>query len=369
MHENYKILLEQDKCLVLQPELAKLVGRSAALLFQQIHYWLSSQSVVGIHHQGKKWIYNTYEGWADDLKTVSKTTINRSIRKLKDFGLIVVEQLWAKKGNRTNHYTINYDRLAELFPSTRKQNTSHTSDTVTEIEAPQSTMDSPLIQSGSFLYRTKNTNKKVLINHNSSHDSQINLDKKVQEKPIAQQMIDIWNKIISPEVTASLNPKRAKFLIAALRHKFANCLRKWENYCRRIASSDYLMGKIKQGFQIALEVALKFDFIQRIFEKQFGIKEIEEISHFSEELITPDLYPLEEEGALEIRKQIVKAIGGGAYQAWFGNATMEVTKDQIVVYTESKFRKDWIVNNYLNKLENMLATKINIQINKTVNPQ
>ncbi|WP_052046404.1 hypothetical protein [Candidatus Paracaedibacter symbiosus] len=58
--ENSKILLEQGKCFVLQPELIKIVGRSAAILLQQIHYWPSSQGVVGIHYQEKKWTYNTY---------------------------------------------------------------------------------------------------------------------------------------------------------------------------------------------------------------------------------------------------------------------------------------------------------------------
>ena len=377
--ENSRIVLEQDKCLVLQPEIAKLVGRSAALLFQQIHYWIASKNVDGIQHHGKKWVYNTYEGWAEDLKTVSKTTVNRSIRKLKDFGLITIEQFWAKNGNRTNHYTINYERVGELFPSLSEKPTVSPTPLLSEaypspkVTPSQSTLDSSLIQNESVLYRTKSSNKENLINHNLSDESKIISNQKIQEnpkeKPLAQQMIDVWNTVISPEVSASLTQKRARFLIAALRYKFDNCLKKWETYCRKIASSDYLMGKIKQGFKIMLEAALNFDFIQKITEKYFGVRDIPQQVSFSEKEITPDLYPLETQKDLEIRKEIVNIIGGGEYHAWFERASVKATQDTLLIGVRSVFYKDWITNKYLTILENRLETRIIIQVNKTVNEQ
>ena len=172
MHlKNSKILVEQDKCLVLQPEIVKLVGCSAALLLQQIHYCLASDKFEGTYHQGKKWVYNTYEGWAQDLETLSKTTINRSIRKLKNLGLIEIKHFWAKKGNRTNHYTIDYEKLKQLLPFPDKKGAGpsnpHTpKDKILREEeeaSSESTMDTPSIHGGSFLYRTKNSNKENIL--------------------------------------------------------------------------------------------------------------------------------------------------------------------------------------------------------------
>lgn len=359
--KNYKILLEQDKCLVLQPELAKLVGRSAALLFQQIHYWISSQTVKGTHYEGKKWIYNTYEGWEADLRTISKTTINRSIRKLKDFGLIAVAQFWARRGNRTNHYTINYDRLDELLGVSREKPFICVP-TEKKGEPIQSNLDSPSIHNESFIYETKNTNKKNLINHNTSLNYEINCNKDNQELPKAQKMINTWNQIITPEIIATLTPKRAKFLIAALQYKFEHCLKKWEVYCQKIASSNFLMGKIKQGFKITLEIALKFDFIQKIFEKHFGIKDLDKRISFSEKDISPELHSLEMEKDITIRKKIFKLMGGEIYKQWFENISLNVVDEQVFIHVKSIFYRDWIINNYLDKLEKYLKIKFHIQI-------
>ena len=127
------------------------------------------------------------------------------------------------------------------------------------------------------------------------------------------------------------------------------------------------MGKLTRGFRIVLEAALKFEFIQRIFEKQFGVKEIAENIEVSEEMITSELHPLESEAALLIRKKIRHILGSGIYHDWFENTTMYVTDDQVAIFGKSLFVRDWIANNYLNKLEDMLATKVNLQMNKTVN--
>lgn len=360
--KNYKILLEQDKCLVLQPELAKLVGRSAALLFQQIHYWISSQTVEGTHYDGKKWIYNTYEQWTADLRTISKTTINRSIRKLKDMGLIAVAQFWARRGNRTNHYTINYERLDELLMGPGTKSSIGISMEKKGVSI-QSSLNSPSIHNESVIYESKITNKKNIINHNTSLNCKINFNENSQELPKAQQMINTWNQIIKPEKMAILTSKRAKFLIAALQYKFEHCLKKWKNYCLQIASSNYLMGKIKQGFKITLDIALKFDFIQKISEKHFGVKTLNERISFSEKDISNELHPLEREQDITIRKKILHFMGGEIYKQWFENTSLNLAQGKVFIYVKSNFYKDWIINNYLEKLENSLKIKFYIHVN------
>lgn len=362
--ENSKILLGQDKCLVLQPELIKLVGRSAALLLQQIHYW-SSNKTIGTLHEGKRWVHNTYEEWAEDLGTYSASTIKRSVKILKDNDLILVKKLSSTRSDQTNWYTINYDRLEEVLPQGKGKEQLRVVPNSQQILCQEETKTTQREdQNDPILIKdSKNTLKENTINHNSSNISQNNSENKNQEKPIAQQMIDIWNSTIEPEVKAELTQKRARFLMAALKHKFSNCLQKWQHYCKLIASSDFLMGKIRKSFKIILEAALRFDFIKRIFEKQFGIKDIQENRVSSQELITPDIYPNEDEKTILVRKKIVNSIGSEAYQDWFKGTAMKFAENKVTIYVNSAFHKDWVVNNYLSKLENMLATRLNIKIN------
>ncbi len=121
--KNSRVIDSEDLCLVLQPLIAKKFGRSSAVFLQQLHYWITSERSNGFTHHGKKWVYNTFESWADNLKTYSVSTIKRCIKKLEEAGIIQCKKLNPFKGNRTNYYTIDYKRLSETLSS--KEDSSH----------------------------------------------------------------------------------------------------------------------------------------------------------------------------------------------------------------------------------------------------
>lgn len=100
----------EQKPLLLPPQLARKIGLNAALVLQQIHYWLQkSKHFVG----GVRWIYNSFTAWAAQLP-MSTRTIQRAIAKLKAQGLIKVERRAAQEWDQTNWYSIDYERLEEL---------------------------------------------------------------------------------------------------------------------------------------------------------------------------------------------------------------------------------------------------------------
>jgi hypothetical protein len=98
---------------VLLSSLVETFGVVGATFLQQLHY-ISSQSSQGLLHDGYKWIYNTVEQWRLKLKCWSTSTIERTIARLKQHGVLLIDKLSAHKSNRTNYYRIDYSKIAHL---------------------------------------------------------------------------------------------------------------------------------------------------------------------------------------------------------------------------------------------------------------
>lgn len=103
-------LLTTESPLIVLPSLARELGLEEAIILQQLHYLLGSASTIS---KGRAWVYNTYEQWAD-LLPIPLARIKRAFTKLRKLGLIVVEKLARWKTNRTNYYSIDYARLADI---------------------------------------------------------------------------------------------------------------------------------------------------------------------------------------------------------------------------------------------------------------
>lgn len=110
IHQPYSKLLIQDEPLQVLPALAVEVGLNEAIVLQQIHYWMNPRRNMGSIHEGKKWIYNTYEGWRENFPFWSLRTIQGIILKLEREELIEsTDRFNTDTRDRTKWYTINYD--------------------------------------------------------------------------------------------------------------------------------------------------------------------------------------------------------------------------------------------------------------------
>jgi len=102
----------ESNTLLLPPQLARKIGFSAALVLQQMHYWLGkSKHLIN----GVRWIYNSFPAWAEQLPLAVRT-IKRAIAKLRELNLIQVERHGKQQWDQTNWYTINYQELEALIP-------------------------------------------------------------------------------------------------------------------------------------------------------------------------------------------------------------------------------------------------------------
>ena len=112
--------------LVVDPDLATLVGLNETIVLQQLHYWIIINTKADKNKvNGYYWTYNTVDGWLKQFPFWSKATIKRVISRLKDKNLIIVECHNKKKVDRTSWYRINYEELERIRQISHKLNMSH----------------------------------------------------------------------------------------------------------------------------------------------------------------------------------------------------------------------------------------------------
>lgn len=102
-------LLFTRKPIVVNADLADKIGLNEAIVLQQVNYWITG-STAGEEHEGRKWVYNTFEKWQEEnFPFWSVDTVKRTFTKLKKMGLVDVKQLRKSQHDHTNFYTINYE--------------------------------------------------------------------------------------------------------------------------------------------------------------------------------------------------------------------------------------------------------------------
>ena len=122
---------------------AQLEDINAAVILQQLHYWLNKD--VGVVIDGVRWVYNSFESWVrTQFKWLSVWQFRQSMSLLRNLGIVNVIRYKAKQWNQTNYYTLNYDRLHKVLgnESTTKSSSSGTNSE--EEKKPESTENSDL---------------------------------------------------------------------------------------------------------------------------------------------------------------------------------------------------------------------------------
>lgn len=108
-------LLLDEHPLIILPSLATSVGLNEAVILQQLHYWLQHSNH---EHEGRKWVYNTYQDWKEQFPFWSTDTIKRTITKLEKKGIILSANYNKLKIDKTKWYSIDYEKLG-YAPSMR----------------------------------------------------------------------------------------------------------------------------------------------------------------------------------------------------------------------------------------------------------
>lgn len=104
-------LLFDEQPIVIQPTLRRVFGTDEAIFLQQLHYFLRTSK---LERDGKKWVYNTYEEWAEILAMNSVITTKRMILKLEKTGVVISGMYNVVNWDKTKWYTLDYNKLKEI---------------------------------------------------------------------------------------------------------------------------------------------------------------------------------------------------------------------------------------------------------------
>ena len=120
--EGKGILFNQVPLLV-NVDLACILGVNESIVLQQVHYWVEKNKKDRRNSRdGFTWTYNTYKEWKEQFPFWSDSTIKRIFSKLEKMGVLVSAKYNKKSFDRTKWYRIDYEILNELLSSRCSQN-------------------------------------------------------------------------------------------------------------------------------------------------------------------------------------------------------------------------------------------------------
>lgn len=266
----------------------------------QLNYWIT-QGKYGVEYDGKTWIYNTLDHWAKQIG-VSKRTIQRIIKSLRDEGIVEATYLSGNKRNRTLFYTINYEKW------NAKKSMKHR-----EVVQKNGHMVDHMIY-------IDNNNKKINESYKSP-DLKISKSEKTDSKQkttTVQDMLSEFRKEF-PNVPVFLTRMLSRNLVAAFKIKFQNSIGEWKKFLRLIKTSGYL---VSEKFKLTLNWILKFATIDRLRQGDLGTKP-DQVIQTSEEIenkIQQNINQLNESNSCkQKRKTIINTIGINKYNKYFSN--------------------------------------------------
>jgi hypothetical protein len=90
-----------------------LESMEAAMILQQLHYWMEKEG-VGVKVNQKKYIYNSFKEWvSQQFRWLTEWKFRQGMKRLRLLGIVEVIRYRASEWNQTNYYTLNYERLRE----------------------------------------------------------------------------------------------------------------------------------------------------------------------------------------------------------------------------------------------------------------
>lgn len=108
-------LLFSRRPVVIDPDLAQVVGFDEAAVVQQIHYWLEEHAGKSSHFRsGRTWTYNSTKNWRKNFPFWGEDKIKKLLIKLESLGVVLSRNdMNQNKYDRTKWYSIDYLKLEQ----------------------------------------------------------------------------------------------------------------------------------------------------------------------------------------------------------------------------------------------------------------
>ena len=313
--------------------LGRFLTKSEGKFLKQLCYWSFNPKGYGVNLDGKTWIYNTLEDWADQLE-ISKSSVRRTIKSLKDKNFILSRYLSPNKRNRTLYYAANGDEIENfLFSKINK--------TCVQKNKKIEHMDE---------HMNIDNNKQI----DKSHKSKILIKNDFEDQrktTTVQDMTAVWKKEF-PDKPIILNKNLARYLVAVFKEKFNSSTEAWKRYLKTLKTSAYLMN---EKFKLSLWWVIKFSTVDRIRAGELGVDE-QKISTDESEIFEKAVSHIrsvnESAKCKKIREKIMQALSPAIYLSWFTKIKLtERDGDKIFSETDNCFVRNYIETNFSDRIK------------------
>lgn len=147
MKPDHHALLFNDPPIAISPTLCRLISLQVAVFLQQVHYWLQHKASAPDRYRddlidGRYWVYWNYEQLQKAIPLGrSIEPHKRVIKELSSLGILLVEQHRASGWDRTNFYSIDYERFHEYLESLYKDEDSKSEGNPADREAETASIE------------------------------------------------------------------------------------------------------------------------------------------------------------------------------------------------------------------------------------
>lgn len=131
------------------PQIAKEYGVNAAIIFQNLAYWIEHNRANGTNfHDGRYWTYNSVRAFAELFPYLTEKQIRGALKKLEDGGMILVGNYNKSAYDRTRWYALSEKGLSIFtkrqmnFAESENEN-SHEVEPIPDINTDINTSNKP----------------------------------------------------------------------------------------------------------------------------------------------------------------------------------------------------------------------------------
>ena len=171
-------------------EVRNLINKTKKILtvpqykfLKQLAYWSLNSKDYGLKKDGKTWIYNTHQQWAEQIG-YGITTVRESITSLEQLGFISSDFLNPNKRRRVKYYSINFEVIDDYFAqiARKKESQKMQKENVIETAYVSTVSESSEQQLNRQMERQMYTSNKIQDNKsNKSINSKI-FEEKIEDR-------------------------------------------------------------------------------------------------------------------------------------------------------------------------------------------
>lgn len=356
-----RLLINENPLQVL-PTLAVKIGLNEALILQQMHYWLNADHNKN-YLQGRHWVYNSYDEWHKQFPFWSKETIKRTIYSLEKQKLVVSDKLSEEKFNHRKWYSIDYMELQRL-----DQENDRSGQFVTNGEGTYETPDQVKMTRSDGSHCSEHIKEQRLPTEITAETSS---SRELEKEKIVNEMKNIWIEEIGEEETIELTEILISKILISYHTIFNSSLDNWRSYCRKIASSQFLMGEKKgTNFKAKFSWAIKTESYDRIQAGDFTLGDrnirvrtvifsLKEQDKLNKHINDSGKHPL----WIAVCQEMLARGEGQAVKQWLLELDIaHYSSNNIYIHAPNRFIRDWVKKNLIDLIRASLKSIIGSEI-------